>query len=295
MPKLPKEMTDKIVMYTDLETAIKAKNIYSVKKFYDIEIHNMEWAAKTGDLEIMKTIYKLDNKFKSNTIYEAVSHRNLEIIEWLFGKKCDTVSITQAIVYYNHYDGINWLFRNSIDVSKALDKNAESVDLYTVDHLFWKGYQPSDYTIERLMRYGEFDVIKLWIDFGLKLTAKAMQFAVPKQDLEVIEYLYKNGAPVEEDIIDYAIGIRNNLDVIKWLHEMGGKYTNYSLNQATRSGNLELVKFLTTHCEKMHDPETNNDSLMIAKSHRHYHIVDYLKTLEPEVRLPLIPIETLFL
>jgi hypothetical protein len=45
----------------------------------------------------------------------------------------------------------------------------------------------------------------------------------------------------------------------------------------------------------MSDPETENESLRIAKSRGYTDIVDYLNTLEPEIRMPLIPLETLFI
>jgi hypothetical protein len=68
MNKIPLKLFNKIISYTDFQTAFIIKSSYGIKKLYNKQIHTMNWAAKNGNADIFKWIYK--NCYYNDEIHE---------------------------------------------------------------------------------------------------------------------------------------------------------------------------------------------------------------------------------
>lgn len=87
MDKLPPEIVDKIISYTDLNIAIITKNIYNINRFYNKMngIDCISYAITHGNLETVKLFYDNYIRFKEYFISWAALSGHLEIIKLLNG------------------------------------------------------------------------------------------------------------------------------------------------------------------------------------------------------------------
>jgi hypothetical protein len=81
---LPNEIIDKIILYTDLETALKIKNEYCIKKLYNRECHTINISASNGHLETIKWLIKKNHSYSNKSITNAAENGHLEVVEFLF-------------------------------------------------------------------------------------------------------------------------------------------------------------------------------------------------------------------
>ena len=118
MFQLPIEIQDKILLYTDLDTAIKCKNEYVINKLYDR--NSFSYAIENGHLETVKWIYnnlaggrEIINMNERFAIDWAAYNNQLEIVEWLyFNCEYTEMDLLEAIQWaetYEHFEITEWL------------------------------------------------------------------------------------------------------------------------------------------------------------------------------------------
>jgi len=80
---------------------------------------------------------------------------------------------------------------------------------------------------------------------------RTIQFAVDEGDFECVKYLYENGCPFNKDnIISTAIDTVDNLEMLKYLHGIGGCLNNMHVILAKLADNYEVFEYLLDNgCE----------------------------------------------
>lgn len=95
---LPRELVDKILLFTDIRTCIKHNNLYCVSKIYNTN----SWVelARSDDLDSMKYLY--NNKIGEIPVdilsMFCIGKNKLEVVKWLIEKdKLHTMALLDAI------------------------------------------------------------------------------------------------------------------------------------------------------------------------------------------------------
>lgn len=117
----------------------------------------------------------------------------------------------------------------------------------------------SDYEInlEETNEYLCYDHEKeTYIEFVKKLDKNSwyegtIQFAVDEGDFECVKYLYENGCPFNKDnIISLGVDTVDNLEMLKYLHGIGGCLNNGHVILARLADNYEVFEYLLDNgCE----------------------------------------------
>ena len=77
---------------------------------------------------------------------------------------------------------------------------------------------------------------------------RTIQFAVDNGEWECVKYLYENGCPFNKDTI-ISTGV-DNLEMLKYLHGIGGRLKNMHVITARLSDNYEIFEYLLDNgCE----------------------------------------------
>ncbi len=53
----PIKIIDKIIQFTDFQTAVSIKNVFCIKKMFNPKIHTWNWSAGGGHLEVVKWLH----------------------------------------------------------------------------------------------------------------------------------------------------------------------------------------------------------------------------------------------
>lgn len=167
MSKLPHELIDKIILYTDLETCLKAfkwKNEYIIKKIYDKKIHTLIWAAGNGHLETLKWLYNvkglrlpphvpsrfslvIDNT-RVDVMNVAAANGHLEVLKWLLsiGGSFSGCAV-QSAAWNNHYEVLEWLLSiggSVFENFKLFNDNPKNMKLLEIEQKKHKKQKKQD-------------------------------------------------------------------------------------------------------------------------------------------------------
>lgn len=232
MNRLPTELIDKIILYTNINTAIIVKNNYAIGKLYDKKIHTLIWSIKNNHLEFLKW---MSNKGDFNTIYSlrttgwsyALEYNNLIIIKWLHYNEF----ISEDILIFATYDG----------------------DLEIIKWLYNKGYKFTNQVMRLAEERSNIKIIKFWFINGGKITEYGMNCAAINDKLDIMKWYYNEGIDITDLSIQYVIE-RANMSILMWIHSTGYKFTNDHILYAKKvissphwmviPGHQEVLEFL---------------------------------------------------
>ena len=199
MANNPKEIQDKILLYTDFETAPKAGNEYCIKKLYDPKKHTWKWACKNGHLDVVKFLHK--NRTKGCTTYAmnlASKYGHLEVVKFLHENRTEGCT-TDAMIWAScngHLEVVKWLHEN----------RTEGCTFHAMDDA---------------SQYGHLDVVKFLHENRTEgCTVYAMYFACQNGHLEVVKFLNEiRTQDYTRLVMDWANG---HLEILIFLQEKYG-------------------------------------------------------------------------
>jgi ankyrin repeat protein len=128
---------------------------------------------------------------------------------------------------------------------------------------------------------GHLEVVKYLFENGADIHAKndeALIWASMNGHLEVVKFLVKNGADIhsnEDEALIYA-STKGHLNIVKYLIGNGANihvHDDYPLRLASSNGNLDFVKYLV---ENGADIYYNDEALKLALQNGHLEVVQYL-------------------
>ena len=116
MDYLPIELIDKIVEYTDFETAVKLKRDFVAEKLYGSSNCTFYSAASGGHLEVVKWLHF--NRVKGCTVIAmniAAENGHLEVVEWLYSNREEgfTVKAMDWAALEGYLEVVEWLHLNT--------------------------------------------------------------------------------------------------------------------------------------------------------------------------------------
>ena len=105
--RVPQEIYDHIISFTDLKTAIKMRHSGAIAQLYDEEIHTWMWAVKGGHLDVLKWLHKNNNDqdlrehdFSACDIFScAADEGNLKVVKWLYKNRPE---MEAGFLYHAH-------------------------------------------------------------------------------------------------------------------------------------------------------------------------------------------------
>ena len=231
MPKFPQELVDKIIAYTNLETAIKTNNEYNIGRFYNKHRHTILQSAKNGNLETIKWLYNKGMSFKEESVFLAAENGHTKIVQFLLSKMNKTPEI-------------------------AIDYAAKSGDLEMVKWLH-NHCEIDSFTIVNAIKHNHLDLVK-WLcetcENSKYYFTSIHKVAVEIGNMDIVKYIYEMSEfrYMEQDILDLAVR-SGNLEVVKYLHSEGYEFGKFTFLEAVKSGNLEVFEWLCMmNCKNDH-------------------------------------------
>jgi ankyrin repeat protein len=168
LDKLPPELIEKIIIYTDLRTAIISKNLHCILYIYKPHIHTWKWACLNNQLEVVKWLY--ENEISGRDHYAidlAAKNGHLDIVKYLHTHK-------SKIVYTpHHYDNYNFSYYKKF-IEPQL---TEIINGCSVNAMDWAAQN------------GHLDVIKYLYSIGKKCSIVTLLLAKENEHLDVDNFL----------------------------------------------------------------------------------------------------------
>lgn len=168
-----------------------------------MEYHDeIQYAAKVGNLDIIKSIHSKGAKLTDNMLIWAAEYGHLEAVEWLYLNK---VKIKENAIYYasknGHLEVVKWLFEHGAAIKYVL------MDLEQVE-----GRRLQEYYLDK--RSGN-TCLKGRSRYG-KVTCSIMDAAAENGHLELVKWLYNKGGVTSSNALQCATK-SGHLDVVEYL------------------------------------------------------------------------------
>ena len=207
-------------------------------------------ACYSGNMEMVQWIRSLGITFgyRSATAAAAQS-QNFELLKWLFQDGCSgSAGIIAAAVRHNNMEILQWaLDINGTIGSEDVNACAEVGNLEVME-ILWKK-QRSQVScasfFDAAVRGGHLRMIQ-WARNHYIPWSKSVSNAVPKDRIDILEWLNKNGffkGGLAYDALDLAASNGNLLNV-KWLVEQLDASMAYFPYNAMYNGHLNVLKYL---------------------------------------------------
>lgn len=227
---LPQELIDEIIALTDIETAIKMRNVYAFRRIYNKKKHTLEWAVMNNKPELVKLyieeIKMREDRIKSTLFIDAVWLNHFHIAELLRNEIIITRDIIQECCCYQ-CDLPTVLFLESKGYQLdniCMDLICGCSDLETFCYLLKRGYKITKIGIKNTMSYGKIEIFEeickhLGITKLKSLGFNLMDLACEYDQLDMMKHLYQKYKILGSNtIIQKAILTRNN-ELIDWVKE----------------------------------------------------------------------------
>ena len=184
----------------------------------------MMCAAHVGNIELMKFLRDHGGTFASRTkpiVAVAAGRGNLPAVKWLYKQGCELDSVSpsgsSALMHAasrGHKDIVVWLAKKGCDFNRTNDEGDTA--------LSWASEQGRHSVVKWLVKHGANSIHTN--RFGLF----PISLAASNGHLNIIEWLLANGCPLEPRLLPMR---------------------SLTLTNAARHGQLQVVRFLVTHCQ----------------------------------------------
>lgn len=196
-------------------------------------------AVSTGQLHIMEWLLSHNPKLGKGCLRTAIKHKQYKCIEWLFSKVEQNNDI-----WFDIYDDDAYKEAAKLDnlhLMKRLHKENVLRDIDVDCCIF-----------EVSAQYGSLETIKWLLNPNgidgqniYSYDQETISKLIERKDLQLIKFMYD----INPDAYSYNEMLNDgistgNLDIVKFLYEIGGHFSEESFNKAALTGNLELMKWL---------------------------------------------------
>lgn len=258
---------------------------------------------------ILGYLYSLDKIIELDMVYVFEYHKNNK----QFTKLISELTMDLA-AEYESINIVKWLHYNRVDgcTEFALDIAANNGDIELLEFLHENRNEGC--TMDALI-YGadnnHLNIVK-WLhkyrinDIPEYAYSFAIDNSVRNSNLEMTQYLYEkykerfnNNRCFCDRIINIAAG-EDNVEVLKWLHEITNKYSYKEMNIAARYGHIENIKWLHNNrniniinertdiilLEQNHDEKSR--AIVYAAEAGYIDIVKFLYEIERNITIGII-------
>lgn len=230
---------DAIILYFVCKTF---RNLIDEK--YEIDWEDQYFVCKNGLIttenwiKIYKWSRKMNLPFKKYSFFRAVNLEDLRLLKFLYKNKLGVLSdeLFNCALEIGNIDILNWLFRkkcetnNNILTAVALSANEASFN--------W------------LLDHSDFINIKnpIIIDFNKQLTVKTIEFIIATGKINMLKWLYENGLSYHDFLIHFAAYYGQN-EILDWMLTSTNLTISDFIEEevcfhAALGGKLNTLKFL---------------------------------------------------
>jgi hypothetical protein len=183
-------------------------------------------AAITGNIEIMKWLWKEKFEFTEYTLYDALKSGNLTILDWLWDKGCKRKPeydyLCDAAVASNDIKVIKWYFAKFKSNYWGMRSMSIAIKSENLELIKWMRTQSNPCPWEK----------------------SNLADAAETGNLKILEWIWKNGCPMSEEAYSWA-AMKGHLHILKWLLANTPQITESStFTEAARYGDLNILKWL---------------------------------------------------
>jgi ankyrin repeat protein len=210
----------------------KIKNL--IEKTGDIPDEALHLAARYGNLDLVKYLFKIKPNFTHYVINEAIQKNHIDIAKYLIdkGAQIGHTSIKYAAENGN-LDFVKYLTKKYLNQIGTNEK-----DLYIQKYLTQDIVSSATYS-------GNLDLVKYFIeDLKLQPDISALSWAVQTGNLDLVKYLIDKGANTYNSL--QMAAKMGNLDIVKYLSKFNPNEDDLAeaLERAAENQHLNIVKHL---------------------------------------------------
>lgn len=298
--ELIKSQLNKVIFIRDIKEIFKTDNVKLYKLILEMSptVSYIDRYLRLKDYQILKL---------------AVSYGSIGILEFLFNKHIDISEDDQAAICYkairkNHIDCLNYIrskdfkWRSDIFLAAAKSNNFElfkyfhnnnlniNEDLNQEKNIFllnnpysltdknmtntchiWKHI---DRMYHSVAKHGNIEFLDYLYNIKPITNGKYLSSSIKKNNNKIIEWGIKKLIPMTEKHCRVAAST-GNLELLKWLREIGCPWDGRTAISACKSGNIKLFEYVT---QKLDDTIICFNTIYIyqAAKRNHLEMVKYL-------------------
>lgn len=227
----------------NVKKTIKNINLLLCMNLEDLNIHYkdkwgynffaIDFAAKNGNLNIVKYLNENGIKSTYNTFDYSIIYGHLKIVKYLYenGLNCTRIALNDAVKNGN-FEIIKFLYNNNCH------KNFNSDSIY--DDEFDDDFNILEWTC----KYGNTEIFKFLYDKGeeCSLEVNIMDMACQYNRLKIVKFLYEKNEQINKGM---TLACRNgHAEIVYFLYDKGESFTNDSIKYIHKNGYYNLIKFL---------------------------------------------------
>lgn len=199
-PALPPEIEDRILLHTDLHTAVLVRNEYACRRLYDPAVHTVEWACSYGCLDLVRYLSQKTRTRLGYTEWTAVfSNGHLHIVHAFSSSLCNPVPPWGVAVAagYGHLDLVAYMLDSMYHtgtyafVPESMDNAVANGHLHVVKYFLSRDMRGTINEIDHAARCGRVDVIHFLHAWRIRGTPAAMAFACRYGHSHVVQVLLR--------------------------------------------------------------------------------------------------------
>ena len=227
--------------------------------------HTCSYAAEGGHFEILKYLFDNGCPWNSQTFASAAMNGDFEMLVWLFEHKCPWNDDTfDNAVEHGDIEILKWLHKNGCPWNKTACSNAACNDHFEILRWLRENGCPwnSDWISYPGVHSNNLPMLK-WIretdKTALKLNSMLFSVNVFGGNLEILDYIFKNGCEFNRNMYESA-AIYGHLDALKWMNERGFQMLDNLCTKAVDGGHFEILKWLLSESDG-HKPCTLHQNI----------------------------------
>jgi hypothetical protein len=187
------------------------------------------YVAEFGNLEMLEWLYEKKCPWNSDTCTFAARAGQLDALKWLHERKCKLkeFGISTAAVVSGNLEMVEWLDQQDIDFMRnILDVVAEEGNLEMMR--WFLDHPPSDKSVygsayETAALHGQLEILQCLHEKRCPWgnDCEACAFAAGNGHFEILQWLHEQGFPLNISKTAALAAKGNHLEILKWLHEHG--------------------------------------------------------------------------
>jgi len=178
-----------------------------------------EMVAKAGNLECLQFLYSKNFPILSGCVFaNAVSGRNVEMIQWLYDLGCP-------------------FERSSFEKEIGDEQNLLIIDRSAANAAVRQGFNSIKTS------GGSLPILKMLVEWGCILDNYLCNITAYYDDLEILKYLYANGCTLNKKVISNA-AYNGHLHIIIWAREHGCEWDSVVCGNTVLWNHLNVLRWL---------------------------------------------------
>lgn len=270
---------------------------------------SFQHAAESRNVNILEWLKKCNCPMNSSTLLLVVRQpNNLLVLEWFKKVECPmSLEIFVSAVQNKHSNVLSvleWLRKNNCPWGEQVFAiAAQYANLNVLEWLLKNGCPWNHQTFSFAIQTGDLERLKWLKENGCLHLSDVYYWAsqissIPKRDkvlkwliinqfpyhentlyhsttgdFNFVSFMYQHGFRFPREIIGYAAAdVTNDLSVLQWILDHGGKISDHAITYAAKSGRIDVLEWL-----KEHNFPMNSVAYLYAIQNGHFETLKWLR------------------